>query len=138
MKQPMAGWIGFAGLMMLIIGSLDFFEGLIAIARGQYYLIHGNQLVVFDTTTWGWITLILGVMELLASASLFGGGAFGRWFGILAAALVAIESLLQVGSYPILSGSQTMKLSRFGIFTCGRLLASITSFSPMILLSERI
>jgi hypothetical protein len=44
---------------------------------------------------------------------------------------------MRSGSYPILSGSQTMKLSRFGIFTCGRLFASITSFSPMILLSQR-
>jgi len=33
----------------------------------------------------------------------------------------------RIGSYPIVSGSHTMKLSRFGIFTYGKVLASITS-----------
>jgi hypothetical protein len=102
-KQPMAGWIGFAGLMMLIIGSLDFFEGLIAIARGQYYLIHGNQLVVFDTTTWGWITLIWGVVLVLAGLALLSGSAFARWFTIV---VVSVNILGQLGwlgasSYPL-------------------------------------
>ena len=45
----------------------------------------------------------MSVIELLASASLFGGGGFGRWFGIFAASLVAIESLLQIPAYPFLS-----------------------------------
>src|SRR5262249_2907620 len=54
-KPPMAGWIGFAALIMIIVGVLDFFEGLIAVARNHYYVISGNQLIVFDTTTWGWV-----------------------------------------------------------------------------------
>ena len=103
MKQPMAGWIGFAGLMMLIIGSLDFFEGLIAIARGQYYLIHGNQLVVFDTTTWGWITLIWGVVLVLAGLALLSGSAFARWFTIVVVSLNILGQLgwLGASSYPL-------------------------------------
>ena len=48
----MAGWIAFAGVVMLVIGTLDFFEGLIAVVRNNCYAIHGNQLIVFDTTTW--------------------------------------------------------------------------------------
>jgi hypothetical protein len=39
--------------------------------------------------------------------------------------------------HQILSGKRMMKLSRLGIFTCGSVLASITSFSPMILLSAK-
>ena len=103
MKQPMAGWIGFAGLMMLIIGSLDFFEGLIAIARGQYYLIHGNQLVVFDTTTWGWITLIWGVVLVLAGLALLSGSAFARWFTIVVVSLNILGQLgwLGANAYPL-------------------------------------
>ena len=37
----------------------------------------------------------------------------------------------------IRSGYGRMKLSRFGIFTCGKVFASITSFSPMSLLRLR-
>jgi hypothetical protein len=34
-----SGWIGFAGWLMIIIGSIDFFEGLIAVIRDQYYVL---------------------------------------------------------------------------------------------------
>ena len=30
-KASMAGWIGFAGIVMLILGGIDFFQGLIAL-----------------------------------------------------------------------------------------------------------
>jgi hypothetical protein len=53
--------------------------------------------------SWGWITLIIGIIELLAAASLFGGGTFGRWFGILAAGLAAIAALLEIPAYPFWS-----------------------------------
>jgi hypothetical protein len=92
----------FAAVLLLIGGVLNIIYGIAAISNAHFF--NGHTTYVFGSLkTWGWITLILGVMELLASASLFGGGAFGRWFGIFAGSLVAIESLLQVGSYPILS-----------------------------------
>ena len=57
-----------------------------------------NAHYVFGSLrTWGWITLILGVIELTAAFSLFGGGAYGRLFGIFAASIGAIGALLNVG-----------------------------------------
>ena len=92
----------FAAVLLLIGGVLNIIYGIAAISNAKFFV--GHQTYVFgDLKTWGWITLILGVIELLAAASLFGGGGFGRWFGIFAASLVAIESLLQIGSYPFLS-----------------------------------
>jgi hypothetical protein len=49
------------------------------------------------------VTLILGVLELLASASLFAGGTFGRWFGILVGSLVALEALFDIPARPFWS-----------------------------------
>src|SRR5881392_3022876 len=69
-----AGWIGFAGWLMIIIGTLDFFEGLIAVIRGQYYVLTPNQIVVFDLRTWGWITLFWGIVVGLAGLGLLSGG----------------------------------------------------------------
>ena len=65
-----SGWIGFAALMMVIIGAIDFFEGLIAVIRGHYYVAGPSQIIVFDTTTWGWITMILGVILVLVGLGL--------------------------------------------------------------------
>ena len=49
-NERWTGWIGFAGLLLVIIAMIDFFEGLIAIIRGSYYAVTPNQIVVFDTT----------------------------------------------------------------------------------------
>jgi hypothetical protein len=32
-KGSMAGWIGYAGIVMLVVGFIDFFQGLIACSR---------------------------------------------------------------------------------------------------------
>jgi hypothetical protein len=47
--------------------------------------------------TWGWITIIVGAIQLSGGVSLIGGGAYGRVIGIVAATLGAIESLLSIG-----------------------------------------
>ena len=72
-NERWTGWIGFAGLLLVIIAMLDFFEGLIAIIRGQYYAITPNQIVVFDLKTWGWITLIWAVIIGLTGFGLLSG-----------------------------------------------------------------
>jgi hypothetical protein len=93
MKSPMAGWIGFAGIVMLVIGSLDFFEGLIAVIRNNYYVIHGNQLIVFDTTTWGWIMMIWGVLIALVGLALLSGAGWARWVTIILASVNVLGQL---------------------------------------------
>ncbi len=98
-----AGWIGFAGWLMVIIGALDGFEGLIAIIRGQYYVLTANQIIVFDIKTWGWVTLIWGAVMLLAGLALLSGQGWARWFTIVVASLNFITQLGFVGSaqYPL-------------------------------------
>ena len=38
-KSFWTGWVWFAGMVMIVIGSLDFFQGLIAIIRDKYYVL---------------------------------------------------------------------------------------------------
>ena len=57
-----------------------------------------NSQYAFSTLhTWGWITIVIGVIQLIAGVSLMGGGGFGRVIGIVAATIGALESLLSVG-----------------------------------------
>jgi len=104
-KAPMAGWIVFAAVVMLIVGVLDFFEGLIAIIRDNYFVIHGNQLIVFDTTKWGWITLIWGIVLVIAGFGLWTGSGWARWFTIIVVGLNILGQLSWLGasSYPLWS-----------------------------------
>ena len=99
-SQPrsMTGWIGFAAMLLVIIGSIDIFQGLIAIIRGEYYAITPNQIIVFDMKSWGWITLIWGIVAILAGVGLASGAGWARWFAILIAFLSIFEQLAFVGS----------------------------------------
>ena len=45
-SKSMAGWIGFAGIIMLVVGTMDFFEGLIALFRDNYYVVTGSSFLV--------------------------------------------------------------------------------------------
>jgi hypothetical protein len=103
MKAPMAGWISFAAIMMLVIGSLTFFEGLIAVIRKEYYVVTGNGVLVFDLTTWGWIMIFWGILLVLVGLALFGGSLWARWFTVALASLNIIGQLGFLGStqYPL-------------------------------------
>ena len=98
MKQPMAGWIGFAAIMMIIVGTLDFFEGLIAIVRGKYYVVGANQIIVFNLSTWGWLTLIWGIVLVLAGAALASGSGWARWLTVFLAGVNILGQLSFLGS----------------------------------------
>jgi hypothetical protein len=102
-SETWAGWIRFGGILMLIIASLDFFEGLIAIIRSEYYVLTPNQIIVFDTTTWGWIMLIWGIVVGCAGFGLVMAATWARWFTIVVGSLNFIVQLGFVGSsrYPL-------------------------------------
>jgi hypothetical protein len=97
------GWWVFAGFMLALSGTLNIIWGIVGIAESSFFTATGARYVFSDLKTWGWITLILGVLELFAGFSLFVGGSYGRWFGIFAATLVAIGSLLDVRVLPFWS-----------------------------------
>jgi hypothetical protein len=98
-----SGWIGFAGWLMLLIGALVFFEGLIAVIRDKYYVLAPNQIIVFDMTTWGWLTLIWGIVVAFAGWGLLSGSSWARWFTIVVGSLNILGQLAFLGSaqYPL-------------------------------------
>ena len=56
-----------------------------------------------NLNTWGWVTLIIGVVQIFAAFSIWQGAQFGRWFGIVAAGLSSIAALLSIPAYPFWS-----------------------------------
>ena len=104
-SRSMAGWIGFAGILMLIVGSIDFFQGLIALFEDEYYVVTRSGFLVFDLTAWGWIMLIWGIVLVLAGLGLVAGQGWARWFAIVAMSLNFIGQLGFLGNsqYPLWS-----------------------------------
>jgi hypothetical protein len=90
---------------MLIVGAIDFFEGLTAVVRKQYYVLTPSQVIVFNTTTWGWLMLIWGIVLILAGLALWRGAGWARWFTVVVASINVLGQLGFLGSsaYPLWS-----------------------------------
>ena len=80
--------------MLLIVGAIDFFQGLIAVFEDEYYVPTGSGFLVFDLTGWGWTMMIWGVLLVLAGLGLGAGQGWARWFAIV---VVSLNFIAQLG-----------------------------------------
>ena len=101
-SRPPAGgerstWIAFAGVMMLLIGSLDVIWGLAAIFNDEVVVVGGHGALIFDITLWGWLQLILGLLIGLTGFGLINGNEAGRWAGVF---FIGLNSIMQVVWFP--------------------------------------
>jgi hypothetical protein len=101
-EERVTGWWVFAGTLLLIAGVLNIIWGIAAIGDAKFF-IADQKFIISSLHTWGWVTLIIGVLQMVAGFSLFSGGGFGRWIGMFAAALSAISALLSIPAYPFWS-----------------------------------
>ena len=102
-SRSMAGWIGFAGILMLIIGGVDFFQGVIALFEDDYFIVTQSGFLVVDLTAWGWIMLIWGALLVLVGLGLIAGYSWARWFAIVVVSLNFFAQLGFLGNsnYPL-------------------------------------
>jgi hypothetical protein len=92
----------FVAILLLVAGVLNVIYGIAAVGNAHFF--NGTQYAFSTLHTWGWITIVIGAIQLLAGVSLMGGGGFGRVIGIIAATIGAIESLLAIGgAHPLWS-----------------------------------
>ena len=93
------GWITFAGVMIVIVATLNIIEGVAAISKSKFYV--GDAKYVFsDLNTWGWIILIIGCIQVLVALGIWAGNQFARWTGVVVVSLNLIGQLLFLPSYP--------------------------------------
>lgn len=100
--ERVTGWWVFAGILLAIAGFLNIVWGIAGISNSKFFT-HNSVYVVSSLHTWGWITLIIGVFQIIAAFSLFSGGGFGRVIGIIAGSIGAIEALAGTGTTPFWS-----------------------------------
>jgi hypothetical protein len=98
-----AGWVLFAGTMLLVTGLINVIEGIIALADDKRLAWTPTNLVVVDVTGWGWTLLIAGLLMLGTGAGLL---MTQTWARITAIVLVSLHAVIQVaglGAYPVWS-----------------------------------
>ena len=102
MSETQSGWVIFAGVMLFIVGVLNVIYGIAAIGDSKFF-IQDQKYILSNLNTWGWVTLIIGALQLFAAFSLWSGGTYGRVVAIIAASLSAIGALLSIPAYPLWS-----------------------------------
>jgi hypothetical protein len=96
------GWVLFAGILIMIAGTLNFIYGIAAISNSHFY-ISNTHFVISDLNTWGWILLVLGVLQFCVALAIWATQGWARWTGVLMAGINAIIQLIFLPAYPLLS-----------------------------------
>jgi hypothetical protein len=86
----------------MIIGFFNLIDGIAAVARSHVFIANAHY-VFGDLRTWGWITLILGVLQLLAAIGVLAGNQAARWTAVVLIGLNAIDQMFFLPGYPFWS-----------------------------------
>ena len=95
-RQP-TGWTVFAGVLLLIVGSLDALYGLAAILNNEIVIVGGQGVIIADVTTWGWVHFILGSAVAATGLGLFAAVGAAR---VAAVFFVAVNAVAQIVWFP--------------------------------------
>ncbi|MFL5942505.1 MAG: hypothetical protein ACJ75L_04485 [Gaiellaceae bacterium] len=95
-----SGWLTFAASMLGLVGILSVIDGIVALSKSRFYVADATY-VFSDLRTWGWITLIIGAIAILAAGGILAGSQWARWFGMFAAGLNAIGLFSFAPGYPL-------------------------------------
>jgi hypothetical protein len=93
------GLIFFASILLLVVGFFNLIYGIAAIANSHVFVANAHY-VFANLRTWGWITLVISVLQLLSAAGILMGNQLARWFAVVIVGLSAIDMMLFIPAYP--------------------------------------
>ena len=93
------GLIIFACVLLLVIGFFNMIYGIAAVANSHVFVANAHY-VVGNLRAWGWITLIISVLQLVAAAGILAGNQLARWFAVAVVGLNAIDMMFFLPAYP--------------------------------------
>ena len=94
--------IVFAAALLVTVGIFNLIDGIAAIARSHVFVANAHY-VVGDLRAWGWVALILGVLQVLAAIGVMAGNQAARWFAVAVVGLNAIAQMFFIPAYPFWS-----------------------------------
>lgn len=96
------GWVAFAGVLLLVVGTINFIEGIAAIGNAHFFVAN-THYVAGSLNTWGWVMLCIGVAQWAVGFGVFVKNQFARWVGVVVLAANCITQLLMMPAYPFWS-----------------------------------
>ncbi len=96
------GLVLFASILLVIIGCFNIIYGIAAIAQSHVFVANAH-FVFANQRAWGWITLIIGILQLLAAGGVLAGNQLARWLAVVMLGLNAIDQMFFIPAYPFWS-----------------------------------
>ncbi len=96
------GLVLFASILLVVVGCFNLIYGIAAVANSHVFVANAHY-VFANLRAWGWITLIIGALQLLAAAGVLAGNQLARWFGVVVLGLNAIDQMFFMHAYPLWS-----------------------------------
>jgi hypothetical protein len=93
------GLVLFAAVLLLMVGSFNMIYGIAAIAKSHVFVANAHY-VFANLRAWGWITLIISILQLAAAAGVLAGNQLARWFAVAVVGLNAIDMMFFIPAYP--------------------------------------
>jgi hypothetical protein len=93
------GLVLFASVLLLVVGFFNMLYGIAAIANSHVFVANAHY-VIGDLRAWGWVTLIISVLQLVAAGGILAGNQLARWFAVAVVGLNAIAMMFFIPAYP--------------------------------------
>jgi len=90
----------FAAAMLIMAGGCQFFLGLAGVVNDEVFARLGSYLFRFDTTVWGWIHMLLGVLFVIIGWLVLKGASWAIWTAVGLAVLNGLLNFLWLPSQP--------------------------------------
>ena len=91
--------IVFAVVLLFTVGFFNVIDGIAAIANSHVFIANAHY-VIGDLRAWGWVALILGVLQVLAAIGVLAGNQAARWIAVAVIGLNAIGQMFFIPAYP--------------------------------------
>jgi hypothetical protein len=97
------GGIVFAASVLTLVGCFQAIAGLVAIVDDDFYAVTRNYTFDLDTSTWGWLHLLLGIALVITGWGLFSRRPWAAATAIVLAMLSALGNFFFIPYYPFWS-----------------------------------
>jgi hypothetical protein len=104
MAQPMrvrTGLVTFAAVLAIIAGAYNALSGIAAIAEDDRTEQISEVLYGVDITVWGWVWLIIGVVQIVVGVMIYQRHPLGQILGLVWAFLNATLAVFLIFSFPL-------------------------------------
>ena len=98
--EERSGWVLFATTVFIVLGVFNTIYALALLLNHEWLVVTENTVWYIDISAWGWITLIIALVQFVVAWGIANAELWARILGVIAASLALIGGFATVPYYP--------------------------------------